>query len=184
MHQLVAKGSCGRCPSAEACSHKIGYHPTQISLLSRVVVGSCVIAGDGHGPTLVTVIQALEKTGGVFDIEMRVEHVADAVKFGRVVMVIDLHAAEIDQLLSLLARSMESMHGLCAVPGVESPAFNVEGKGLEAAFHAGFGKAYSVENPWRNRIFLRCCQDFSFAWIWAGKCARGSDAKYRCCQYP
>ena len=86
----------GRPVSIARC-HKIGDDPTHIALLRGVIVRSCVVSGDRHRPGLVTAVQIAEDARGVFHVAPRVEHGFDGGEMLPMEVLVDLHAADVNE---------------------------------------------------------------------------------------
>lgn len=99
-------------PFAKADRDHIGDDATDVALLSRVVVGSGMVARHGHGPGLMLRVQLREEARGIVDIATRIEHVIDAAKLVAMITVIYLHAAEVNQRLALAPRIPEGKERL------------------------------------------------------------------------
>lgn len=104
-----AKAFCLRRPISEARSDHICHDATHISLLRRIIIWTCMIARDSHRPVAFALPETLQKAGGVIDIETRLQHRADGWKFARMIVMIDLHAAKIDQLCTFSVYLSETL---------------------------------------------------------------------------
>lgn len=118
-------------PLTIAGGDQIGDDTTDIPLLGRVIIGSCVVPRDRHRPGLVTVVKPFQELRGIGNVLRRVEHFSNRGKFAAVKMNIDLHAADVDQLR---AASPGILHQLVSVGhggGKIGLAFDVDGIGAE-----------------------------------------------------
>jgi hypothetical protein len=70
----------------------------------------------------VTRLELCQEARRVVDIAARIEHRLDGRKMLRMIVVIDLHAAEIDQADALGARPVEFAHGFLAASGEDGAA--------------------------------------------------------------
>lgn len=139
MNSWVAEGARVGSPFSKADCNHVGNDAADINLLRRVIVGTGVVASDRHRPGCMTGMQAGQETGGVVDILVRVEHVVHAAKVFRVVVMIDLHAAKIDQFPTLPPSCRKRGKGLAAVFGKNGFSFYIQSIRLQAAFLARFG---------------------------------------------
>lgn len=84
-----------------------------------------MVACNGHRPGRMVPLETAEKPCRVIDISPGVEHVPDAAEMGRMVVMIDLHAAKIDEFGATVARSFELRNSLFHVLGDEGTSFNI-----------------------------------------------------------
>src|SRR5690606_4870922 len=85
----------------------VGDDAADITLLRWVVVGSGVVARHGHRPAFVLALQPLQEARRVIDVASRIEHVAGTAKLVSMIVEVDLHAAEVDQLATFAPRALE-----------------------------------------------------------------------------
>ena len=78
--------------------------PADIFSLRAIVARPCVIPGHGHDPTFVPVLKPPEKSRGIIDILSWIEHGPQAAERVAVIMMVDLHAANIDQTSTFVPR--------------------------------------------------------------------------------
>ena len=161
----VAEGLCRRGPFSEPGRNHIGDHATDIPLLGRVIVGARMIARHGHRPGRVARLELDEKARGIIDVAIRIEHVGDTAEMCRMVMVVDLHAAEIDELRAVSPCLLEEPNGLDPAFGEHCFSFYVQCVGLQAPLPAGFGEADRIEDTGRYAIAGGGAQDRALAWI-------------------
>lgn len=90
-----------------------------------------MIAGDSHGPTLVSSLQIDQKTSRIINVPFGVEHRPEVGKFLSMVVMIYLHAAQVNQFATPFARVVERFHRLRKGPGKDGFAFDVERIGLQ-----------------------------------------------------
>ena len=155
-------------PFSEADCDHVGDDAADIDLLCRVVVRAGVVARHRHRPGVVAGMQAGEKPCRIVHVLARVEHVSDAAKMRSVIVVVDLHAAEIDQCLAVAARPFKTRD--CFIPafGEYRFSFYIQGVRLQASFLACFGQADGVEDSGGDSITVGGAQDFGLA----GVCGR------------
>jgi hypothetical protein len=165
----IAEGSGIFSPLAEARRDHVGDNAADVALLRRVVVGTGVIAGYRHRPGLVALMQPRQKSRRIIDVAARVEHLLDAAEILRMVMMVDLHAAEIDQLGAAPAGAFEGRNGVTGASGEHGFSFYVQGVGLKAAFPPGLGQANGIEDAGGHAIAVCGTQDFGFAGILGGR---------------
>src|SRR5580698_7365010 len=94
----AAKGARRIRPGTKAARDHIGDYLADILFLRRIVIGTGMVARRRQGPTAFLLFQIPEVAGGVVDIGMRVEHLGHRREVAAVIMMVDLHAADIDQL--------------------------------------------------------------------------------------
>lgn len=173
-----AERAGARRPAAVAGRHEVCDDAADIALLRRIVVRSGVVARHGHRPCLVTGVEVGQELRGEIDIAARIEHLGRRSEGAMVVVPVDLHAAEIDQLLAFGARRVEDPDGLCRGRREDGLAFYIEGIGLQRSLAAGFGEADGIENAGGDGIALGGGQDLAFAGAGAAL-GRGRSARCR-----
>lgn len=136
-----------------------------------------MVAGDRHRPGLVAGVEAGQEPGRVVDILARIEHVLDAAKMRCVVVVVDLHAAKIDQRLAVTPGRLEG--GKRLAPALRENRFSlyIHGVRLKAAFPARFGKTDGIENARRHAIAIGGTQDLRLARVGGGFCRARREAR-------
>lgn len=127
-----------------------------------------MIARDGHRPGLVAGMETGQETCRVVDILAGVEHVVDAAEMRGVVVMIDLHAAEIDQRLALAAGVGEGGKCLGSAFREDCFSFYVQSVRLKAAFLAGLCQANRVEDAGGYAVAVGGTQDLGLAGIGGG----------------
>jgi hypothetical protein len=93
---LTQRAGVGR-PLPEAARDHIADDRADVCLFRCRVAGSGIVARNGQRPRAFLRLEGFEEVRGIFDIARRVEHFAQGVKVGAVKMVIDLHAADVDE---------------------------------------------------------------------------------------
>ena len=95
-------------------------------------------------------------------------------------MMVDLHAAEVDQRLALAAGIVERRERLVSAAREDSFSFYVQCVGLEAAFFPRFGQADRVKDSGRHAVAIGGPHDFRLARVGGGARGAGSSqARYR-----
>lgn len=122
-----------------------------------------MIAGHRHGPCNVLRVQAREKSGGIFDIAAGIQHVFRSSKLIAVIVVIDLHATQIDEFGALPARIFEDLKRVLARGREDRLALDVEGPGLKRSALAGLRQSHRIENAFRHTVFNGRSGDFALA---------------------
>jgi len=122
-------------------------------------------------------MKAGQEAGGIVDVAMRIEHVGDAAELRGMVVMVDLHAAEIDQRLAVAAGVFEVGERFRPASREDGFSFYVQGVGLEAALVAGFRQADRVEDAGRNAVAVGGTQDFRLARVGGGVCRPGRQAR-------
>ena len=148
-----------------------------------------MIACDGHRPGVVAGVEGEQKARRVVDVAAGVEHLGDILEFPAVVVMVDLHAADVDPLRAAGTGSLERRKCLPAGPGVGNFSTDIQCVRLQAATSSGFGKPDCVEDAERNPIPLRRTQNLGLAGIFGFGSLCPAGARYtrrqrrdRCCQ--
>lgn len=102
-----------------------------------------------------TLLEVVQEARRIVDVAVRVEHFAHIREVLGMVVVVDLHAAEVDQLDALAARVLEGGTRLRRRTGEDGLAGDVEGIGLQATPDAGFRQTDRVEYSRRYAVFVR-----------------------------
>ena len=129
-----------------------------------------MIAGHGRSPASFAHPQSLQITCSIDDILFWLHHLGGRAEICPVIMIIDLHAAEVDEFLALLLGFAKLFQGIGLRIGDDSPAFNIECIGVKAAFNPCFSEAYRIEYTEWNVLRLRngrkiAFADFGISWI-------------------
>ena len=168
MRLRVAEATSVRGPFSKAGGDHVGNDAADIDLLRRVVVGTGMIAGHGHRPGLVTGMETSQEARRIVDVLTWVEHVLDAAKMRCMVVVIDLHAAQIDQRLALAPGIGEGGKGLGPAPRKDRFSFYIQGIGLKAALVSGLRQANGIEDAGGHAITIGGAQDLRLAGVGRG----------------
>lgn len=160
-------------PFAKAGGNHVGDYPADIDLLRRVVVGTGMVAGDSHGPGLMTGMQTGQEACGVVDILPGVEHVLDAAEMRGMVAVIDLHAAEINQCLAFPPGALEGGKRFRAASREDRFSFYIQGVRLKAPFLSGLRQTNGIENAGGHAVAVGGTQDLGLARVGGGDGTRG-----------
>ena len=169
----VAEGAGVRGPFSKAGGDHVGDDTADIDLLRRIIVGTGMIAGDGHRPGLVTGMETGQEAGRIVDVLARIEHVLDAAKMRCVVVMVDLHAAQIDQRLALALGIGEGGKGLGPTFRKDRFSLYIQSVRLEAALVAGFRQANGIEDAGGHAIAVGGAQDFGLARVGGGSGGTG-----------
>lgn len=159
---FTAKFSCPLRPVSVAGGDKIADDTTHITLLGGVIVGAGMVPRDSHRPGLMALVEVRQEFCRVFDIGPRLEHGRDRGEILTMIMLVDLHAADIDEPRTTLPCRLESLQGLIARHGEDSPSLDVERIGLERSLSARFRQADGIQDPFRYAIFRRRRMNFPF----------------------
>ena len=165
---LVAKCASVARPLPEAGRDHVGDDTADILLLGRIIVGAGVIARDCHRPGIVAMLQGQQETCRIINILFGIEHVAEAAEMLRVIVMVDLHAAEIDQRRATAAGRFES--GDCCRPRCwkDRQSLNIQRIGLQAPLVAGLRQADRVEDADGDIVAVGSLQDFRLARVGRG----------------
>src|SRR5690625_3935264 len=101
-----------RCPRTKSAGDHVSDNSADIALLRRIIVRARMIACHCHRPAAFPRPQFAQEPGGVSNVQPGIEHRLDRGELLPVIMMIDLHAAEIDQPLALPPRGREFTHRL------------------------------------------------------------------------
>ena len=107
--------------------------------------------------------QAAEEPGGVIDVQRRVEHGAHGFELVAMIVVVDLHAADVDQLHALRRRGPEDAQRLGQRLGEYRLACDVHGVRLQRAALAALGQADRIEDADRHAMAHRGLGHLAFA---------------------
>ena len=97
-----------------------------------------MISRDSHGPAFVAPLQINKESSSIVDVHLRVEHFCGAGKLLFVPMMIDLHTAEINQLLAAFSRPMKNLHGLSKRASENRFSLDIESIRLQRSLASGF----------------------------------------------
>src|SRR5512138_3647166 len=150
-------------PGAEARGYEVRDDVADVALLRRPVVGARVVTGDRHGPAPFALLQLLQKARGVIDVLRGIEHRPHRTEFFGVVVMIDLHAAEIDQLGAFPSHGLEAGHRIVHIPGKYRLAFGAERVRVQRASAPGLGQADRVQDAERDAMKLRRARHLALA---------------------
>ena len=164
----VAEAAGVRGPFSKAGGDHVGNDAADIDLLRRIVVGTGMIAGDGHRPGLVTGMEAGQEARRIVDVLTRIEHVLDAAEMRRVVVMVDLHAAQIDERLAFAPGIGEGGKGLGPASRKDRFSFYIQSVGLKAALVSGLRQAHGIEDAGRHAIAVGGTQDLRLARVGGG----------------
>lgn len=128
-----------------------------------------MVAGDGHRPGLVAGMETDQEACRVVDVLARVEHVLDTAEMRGMIVVVDLHAAEIDQRLAFALGIGEGGKGFGTALREDSFSFYIQCIRLKAAFVARLGQADGIEDTGGYAIAVGGAQDLRFARIGGGQ---------------
>ncbi len=78
-------------------------------------------------------------------------------------MVIDLHAAEIDEFCTLCAGRGKALEDSLGAFLEEGPALDVHGIGLQRSLPARFGETHRIQDAGRDAVFGSGIDDFTLA---------------------
>src|SRR3954447_7275372 len=141
-------------PRAEAAGDEMRDDVADVALLRRLVVGACIVAGDCHGPAALALLQLLQEPRGVVDVPSGIEHRPHRGEFVAVIVMIDLHAAEVDQLDPPSSHGFEVGDRVVHVLGEYGLSVGAERVRVKCAAPPGLGQADRVENAERNSVLL------------------------------
>jgi len=111
----------------------------------------------------VATLQLGEKLCRVLHVPARLEHLPHATELIGVIVVIDLHAAEIDQFDATAARTVDRPNGVVQRAGKYRLAFDVERVGLQTSFSPGFCKANGIKDSSRDAVLVSGTKDLGLA---------------------
>lgn len=135
---FTTKFSGVRSPVSVARCDQIRNHPADISLLGGVIIRPSMVSGYRHCPCLVTAVKVHEELRRVIDILSRVKHGLHGGKILPVKVLVDLHAADVDELCATLPRGNESIDGLTLAIEEHRLAFHVHREGLKRSLASRF----------------------------------------------
>ena len=94
---LAERARVGR-PRPEAARDHVADNRADVSSLRRRIAGPGVVAGDRQRPRALLRLEDFQEVGGIFDVVNGIEHLAQGTELGAVEVVVDLHAADVDEL--------------------------------------------------------------------------------------
>lgn len=166
------------CPPTISGRDQVFDDPTDIFALCGIVVRTGVIARHRHCPTLVTPLQVDQKSCRIINIPARVEHGAGTGELPLMVVMVDLHAAQINQFAAGSAGPVECLERLRQTPSKNGFAFYIERIGLQRPSPPGFRQSHRIENPDRHAMFAGCSDNLPLTQGRAGSWRRrGSGLK-------
>ncbi len=164
---LLTKAFGVTCPLPKTGRDNVLNDAAHIAFLRRIIVRSGVIAGRRHRPAAFTRPQGLQKTRRIIDVPGRNKHLLNRRKSLTVVVVIDLHASNIDEPHALFSGAFEPADGVCAVLCKDRSACKVHGVWVERSLVSRFRHCDRVEYAKRDAIPGGRCRHLAFAQIGA-----------------
>lgn len=116
-----------------------------------------------------------KKSRGVFDIGVRIKHCVHRPEFGTMIMMVDLHAAQINQAFSFRTGALELPDRLATAFCIDRSTLYIQSIRIERAFPSGLGQANGIQNAGRYAVDPRRVQDLRFAN--AGRSLRGAQSR-------
>lgn len=109
------------------------------------------------------------------------QHIIKPTKLVGVVVVVDLHATEINQFLTFCTGALELRFGFTETGGKVGPALNVEGVGLQASSATSFGQSNRIKNADGDVVFTGGLDNFPLTRTGCRMCGfrKLDQAKYR-----
>lgn len=150
-------------PFSIAGRNQIGDDAADIHLLGGVVVRAGMVSSYRHRPGLMPVMEVAKELRRVFHIAVRIKHGGDGCKILSVKILIDLHAADVDQLCAALFCRREGLQSSVLGPGEKRPAFDIECVRIERSLAPRLRQADRIEDPFRYPVFRRRRLDLPFA---------------------
>lgn len=111
-----------------------------------------VVTGNSHRPTAVAPTQIGEKFCRVIDVLRGVQHGSQIIEFTPVVIMIDLHAAKIDELLPAGPGAVKGPQRCRDIRCKNRLALDVQGVGMQRPLATGLGKANRIQNADRHTM--------------------------------
>lgn len=150
--QLLAELAGLRGPAPEVRGGEVLYHGTDVALLCRIVVRARMVAGNRHGPAAFPDLQLPEEPRGIADVFPWLQHFGDRPELLSMIVMIDLHASQINQLLARRPGFPE-LHDRLPLRGCKhASALDVEGVGVQLSFSSRFRESNRIENTKRNNF--------------------------------
>jgi len=113
-------------------------------------------------------MEAGQEARRVVDVLARVEHILDAAEMRGMIVMVDLHAAQIDQRLALALRIGEGGKRFGPALWEDRFSFYIQCIRLKAAFVAGLGQADGIKDAGGHAIAIGGAQDLGLAGIGGG----------------
>ncbi len=149
---LTAKLSRIGRPVSIARGNKIGDHATHIALLSGVIVGPRMVACDSHRPCFMAAMQIAQEAGRILHVASWIEHRLYRAEVLAVEVLVDLHAADVDEHRAPFPRPLETVESFVQVFEIIGLSFDVHREWREAALPARLGQPNRIENALWNTI--------------------------------
>ena len=94
----MTEGARGFGPCAETAGDHIGDDLADILLLRRVIIGTGMITRRRESPASLLLFQVAQIAGRIINVGVRIEHLCNRAEMAAVIIMIDLHAADVDEL--------------------------------------------------------------------------------------
>jgi hypothetical protein len=150
-------------PLTHAARDHVAYDGADILLLRWLVIRARIVASDGQGPASFARSQFFQKISGVTHVPGGIEHFVHRVEVRCMPVVIDLHAAYIDQLRAPGALGFEFGERFTQARGGDCPSVDIHVEGIERSFASRLGESDRVKNIQWDIVSLRGPNHFSFA---------------------
>ncbi len=103
-----------------------------------------MIARNSHRPAFVPLFQLRQKFGRIIYIQHRIEHRRQAGKLILVIVMIYLHAAQINELFSSATGLIKDLECLTQIAREHSAPLNIQRIGLQGTLSARLRQSYSI----------------------------------------
>ena len=177
----TGRGARIRRPPPETARDHVADDGADVSPLRDRIVGPGVIARDRQRPASLLGAQRLQELCGIVDIALGIEHLAERREVGAMPVMVDLHAADIDELGSLRFRPGETRHRLGERGRMNVPAVDVHVIRAELPFPAGLCQPDRIKDVERDAVQRRRARHLALAHERPlrarGRCARNCDCE-------
>jgi len=182
IESILAEGARIASPFAIAGGDQIGDDPADILLLRGVIVGAGVIAGHCHRPGFVPVVEIAQEPRRVFHVAAGVEHLLRGPEILTMVVLVDLHAADVDELRARSARHIDLPQGVLLGGWKEGLPFDVQRVRVEGSLAPRLGQAHGIEYALGDTVFECGGLNLHLAGAVRRFCARGRRRQCDRCQ--
>lgn len=118
-----------------------------------------MIPRDSHRPCFMTAMQIAEEPSCIFHIAPRIEHRLNGTEMLPVEVLIDLHAAHIDQDRAAVPGALEGLQRFLKSFKVVGLAFDIHRVGLQASLAPRLRQTDGIKDALRNAEFGCGCTD-------------------------
>ncbi len=136
-----------------------------------------MIARHSSSPAAFARVERFQIACSIDNVLFRLHHFSRRVEIGAVIVEVHLHAAKVDENLSLPRCLLKFPQSICLRIGDDGSTFYVQRIGMKTAFYARLCETNRIENSERHLFRFRDCgqialTDFGIIWPTCGACLR------------